>query len=181
MRFSSATISTPPTLEELVRSARAGEPAAIGALYDRYAPEMFRTAYRLTGSAADAEDVVQDLFVGLPEALAHYEERGSFAAWLRRVAVRVALMRARRNRRRSTVPLVAAAGTPSGLRSDAGVEYEELHRAIMALPVGLRAVFVLKQVEGYSHDETAALLGISPGASRVRLARALDELRRSLR
>jgi RNA polymerase sigma-70 factor, ECF subfamily len=181
MRFSSATITNPLTPEELVRSARAGEPAAIGALYDCYAPELFRTAYRLTGSAADAEDVVHDLFVGLPEALARYEERGSFGAWLRRVAVRLALMHARVERRRSTAPLLAAVALPGAQRTDAGVEYSELHRAVMALPDALRAVFVLKQVEGYSHEEIAAFLGIKPGASRVRLARAVEALRRSLR
>ena len=181
MRQPSATISSPLTLEELVRSARAGEPAGLGGLYDRYAARLFRTAYRLGGSVADAEDVVHDLFVGLPEALSRYDERGSFEAWLTRVAVRLALMRQRGDRRRSAAPLEAAATVSGRERTDASLEYAELERAIMALPDGLRTVFVLKQVEGYSHDEIGAFLGIRPGASRVRLARAVVALRRSLR
>jgi len=172
---------SPRPLDELVRSARAGESAGIGELYDRYAGSLFRTAYRLTGSAADAEDVVHDVFAGLPEALRRYEERGSFAGWLTRVTVRTTLMRARSGRRRREAPLDDALTAASPARADAGAEYEDLHRAVLALPDGLREVFVLKQVEGYSHDEIAALLDITAGASRVRLTRALEALRGALR
>src|SRR5688500_14931734 len=111
MAPSSVTASNrvpPRPLDELVRSARAGESAGIGELYDRYAGPLFRTAYRLTGSAADAEDVVHDVFVGLPEALRRYEERGSFSAWLTRVTVRTTLMRARSGRRRRETSLDGA-------------------------------------------------------------------------
>ena len=176
-----AIIARPLTLDELVRRATAGDPAGIGGLYDRYAATLFRTAYRVSGSKADAEDVVHDLFVGLPEALTRYEERGSLGAWLTRVTVRLALMRARSDRRRRSVPIVEALEVTTTLRTDADLELSELQRAVLDLPHGLRAVFMLRQVEGYSHEEIGALLGISAGASRVRLTRALGILRRSLR
>lgn len=180
----------PPSddLDALIRLARAGEAAGIAGLYRRYAEALYRTAYRLAGSAADAEDVVHDVFVGLPEALRRYEERGgAFAAWLRRVAVRRTLMRARGERRRREVALDDAfdAGSVSGgAPADAAAETADVqravHAAVRALPDGLREVLVLRQFEGYSHDEIAALLGISVGASRVRLTRALEALRRAL-
>lgn len=168
------------TSAELLRRARERDASAIGALYDRYADALFRTAYRISGSRQDAEDAVHDLFVGLPDALKRYEDRGQFDAWLTRVVVRIALMRARAERGRRTSVLDNAAGVAAADRTDAQVEHSELQRAVMHLPDALRIVFVLKQVEGYSHDEIGVLLGISAGASRVRLARALAALRQSL-
>jgi RNA polymerase sigma-70 factor, ECF subfamily len=180
------TLASPlDDLDALIRSARAGEAAGIAGLYERYAAALYRTAYRLAGSAADAEDVVHDVFVGLPEALRRYEERGGgFAAWLRRVTVRRTLMRARGESRRREVALEDAGSVDGGAPADAATEAADVHRAVheavRALPDGLREVLVLRQFEGYTHDEIAALLGISVGASRVRLSRALDALRRSL-
>ena len=71
--------ASPEWLAEL----RAGSPRAITACYREHASALLTLAMRLTGERADAEDVVQDVFVGLPEALRRYEERGLFAAWLR--------------------------------------------------------------------------------------------------
>jgi RNA polymerase sigma-70 factor (ECF subfamily) len=90
-------------------------------------------------------------------------------------------MKARGGRRRREAPLEEAALAPSGERADRDAESADIQRAIMSLPDPLRTVFVLKQIEGYSHDEIAALLGISAGASRVRLTRALETLRAALR
>jgi RNA polymerase sigma-70 factor (ECF subfamily) len=147
-------------------------------LYDVFGGGLFRLAYRLTGTREDAEDVVHDVFVGLPEALGRYEERGQLAAWLRRVTARVALMRLRsRVRRRETgVEDAAAIAAPTGMAAD----QMALRAAIDALPADLRSVLVLKEMEGYSHAEVAELLGISAVTSRVRLFRALRRVRRQL-
>lgn len=177
----SSTFISLLTPEDLVHRARAGDSVGIGGLYDRYAGALFRTAYRVSGSRADAEDVVHDVFVGLPETLKRYEDRGHLGAWLTRVVVRVALMRDRADRRRCVAPLDDVLGLAASDRTDAGLDLTELQQAVMALPESMRTVFVLKQVEGYSHDEIGALLGISSGASRVRLTRAIETLRRSLR
>ena len=77
---------------------RAGSPEALGACYREYWPPLLQVALRLTGERADAEDVRQDVFVGLPEALRCYEHRGAFAGWLRRLITTHALMRRRRER-----------------------------------------------------------------------------------
>ena len=157
---------------------RAGDPAALGALYHVFGTALYRLAFRVTGSREDAEDVVQDVFVGLPEAIGRYEERGQLGPWLKRVTMRVALMRLRSPIRRREVPLEAA----GGIRAHDGdiVATTDLESAIAALPDPLRCVLVLKELEGYSHDEVAESLGITVGTSRVRLLRALKALRRQL-
>ena len=126
---------------------------------------------------------MQDLFVGLPEALGRYAEQGQFGAWLRRVAVRLALSRVRADRRRREEPLDAVADTardPRPAVGDAAVDRLALERAVAALPEPLRLVFVRREVEGYAHAEVAALLGISRAASEVRLFRAVRRLRELL-
>src|SRR6267154_1764723 len=94
----------------LIAEARAGSPDALSALYLEHGAALFRLAYRLVGAREDAEDVVHDVFVGLPDALRRYEERGSFGGWLKRVTARVALMRLRSGKRRREVALDDAAG-----------------------------------------------------------------------
>lgn len=168
------------TQDSVIGRTIAGDTDGLAELYERHATALFRTAYRILGSRADAEDVVHDLFVGLPEALRRYEERGRLDQWLTQIAVRLSLMHLRSERRRRSDPLLGVPQLAAPERSDARLELTELERAVMALPEGLRAVFVLRQVEGHSHEEIAALLDISVGASRVRLTRAIEQLRRAL-
>lgn len=164
---------------ELIDSVRAGSIDALGALYRRHADEVVATAFRITGSHADAEDVLQDVFVGLPRALEGYREEGRFAAWLNRVAVRTALMRLRSMRRQREEPLEDASPRPSRERHP--VDRLEAAAAVAGLPDSLRVVFVLKEIEGYSHKEIAELLGITTNASGARLSRAWGRLREELR
>ena len=163
---------------DLIGPVRDGDPTALGQLYEAFGVGLFRLAYRLTGTREDAEDVVHDVFVGLPEALTRYEERGRLGAWLGRVTARVALMRHRRSRRRREVGLDGAAEVAASARMPA--ENLALWAALDALPPDQRAVLVLKEMEGYTHAEIAETLGISPVASRVRLLRALRRMRRHL-
>jgi RNA polymerase sigma-70 factor (ECF subfamily) len=161
----------------LIEAVRAGSPEALAALYREHGGALYRLAYRLTGTREDAEDVVHDVFVGLPEALAQYEERGKFTSWLKRVTARLALLRLRGRARRRQVPLNFADQLPTlPVSTDASA----LENAVNGLPDSLRVVVMLREVEGYSHGEVADLLGISVGASRVRAARALRRLRKAL-
>lgn len=168
-----ATAAWTPSPECLARVAR-GEPGALAEVFGAYSRDIHRIAYAVTLSADDADDVVQDVFIGLPEALRSYREQGRFGAWLRIVAARTALMRRRRARR--NVELSTGARDDRD-RSDAVVERLTLERALGALPDEMRAVFVLKVIEGYSHDEIAQQLGIRRGTAEVRLFRAIRRLR----
>ena len=178
------TEPTASELAEVIASARHGSPTALGMLYRWFAPDLLRMATRLLASHADAEDVVHDLFVGLPEHLARYDERGQVRAWLRATTVGMVRMRVRKETRRADVLAreVTArdpAAPQSMTHTDPAMSLD-LEQAVNALPESLRLVFVLKQWEGYSHDEIATLLNISAGAARVRHSRALDTLRSQL-
>ena len=149
---------------------------ALAVLYAAHGAEVLGTAYRILGNRADAEDTLQDVFVGLPEALGRYREEGKLGAWLRRLTARAALMRLRRGRRETA--FAAAFDRPASGGGDSGV----LHRLAVAdaldrLPDTLRQVLLLKEVDGFTHDEIAEMLGISPGASGVRLHRAWRAVR----
>ena len=157
---------------ELVRATRAGDMNALAEVYRRFAPALMAVAYRLLQSREGAEDVLHDVFVGLPEAMRKYDDRGRLAAWLKKVTARVALSAIRREE-------TAVRLTPA----PALVEVDDVHTrmtldsAVASLPETLRTVLVMKEIEGFSHAEIAGMLGISRGASEVRLHRALTALR----
>jgi len=165
--------TTPVSL--LLSRIRAGQSDALGELYHRFAGDLGALAQRLTGSRHDAEDVVHDVFLGLPEALKHYDERGQFDAWLRRVTARVALTRLRLRQRRGEREL--GSDVPHESTEPSLDDKLALTKAVDALPDGLRTIIVLKMIEGYSHEEIAVLLGITPRASEQRLYRAVQALR----
>jgi RNA polymerase sigma-70 factor (ECF subfamily) len=159
---------------ELVQRLRdSGDPQALEAVFRRYSADLVRLATGVMPRVADAEDVVQDVFVGLRLALRSYDERGTFRAWLRGVTVRTALAARRRDTRRRETALDAAVDAPDADR----MPDVAMRDALARLPEPLRDVFVLKVIEGYSHAEIGALLDIRAGTSEVRLFRAIRRLR----
>src|SRR5687768_3076380 len=95
------------TDESLVDAARTGSTEALAELYRRHADVVYRVAYSLLPETADAEDVLQDVFVGLPEALSRFDRSRPLEPWLKRVAARTALSRNRSARRREERAVVA--------------------------------------------------------------------------
>jgi RNA polymerase sigma-70 factor (ECF subfamily) len=168
--------------QSLAARVRRGDADALAELYAAAGPAVMRVAYRLSRNQADAEDVLHDVFLGLPEALLRYEERGALVAWVTRLAVRTTLDRMRRGRR--DVTLDAADGSPAlhaAHRADAILAATTLRSALDTLSAPLRTVFVLKELEGYTHAEIAVLLDISVSASEARLSRATRALVLQLR
>lgn len=174
------TLDSGGELRRRLAAVQAGETEALGALFLAFGDLVFRTAVRLAGSTADAEDVTQDVFVRLPDALCGFTgSAASFPAWIRRVAVRQTLMHLRGGRRRREVGVegVAALVAPR----DTPLDRLSIEAALQRIPNEHRAVFLLKEVEGYDHAEIAELLGISVANSEVRLHRARQQLRELLR
>ena len=170
-------VTNPPA--ELISRVKSGDTEALGEIYQRYSRSLMATAYRLTGNLADAEDVLHDVFLGLPEALRQYDERGTAESWLKRLTARVAISRIRsRTRRRESRLAEEISNHPRA--SVAANDDWLVQQAIDELPETLRTVFVLKEVEGYSHSEIAATIGISVANSEVRLHRAIRALRKRL-
>jgi len=178
MHLTSHRQGQPITETEIIAQARRGSPEALGALYERHGGELLRLATRLCGSHAEAEDLLHDLFVGLPELLGRYEHRAKLNAWLREVMTRMVIGRMRLRRNRDVSLDFGEHRSLPAMTADPWNAID-LERAISRLTETERAAFVLK-LEGYSHEEIAALLGISSGASRVRHIRALRHLRNFL-
>jgi RNA polymerase sigma-70 factor (ECF subfamily) len=170
-----------PIDDDLLAALTSGQAEALATIYRRYSGLVYRVALRFTGTEADAEDVLQNVFVALPESVGRLQAAASFEAWLTRMAVRTAMMRLRSGTRRSRVEAETAfvVSPQAGQAND--LTRLELEEAVQKLPESLRFVFVLREIEGLPHEEIGALLGISRHASQQRMHRARAQLRLLLR
>lgn len=162
----------------LVQEAIAGDRAAFGALYDRHGEYLYRLALRLVaGDEAAAEDIAHDAWVRAFARLAGFEWRAQLRTWLASFVVHSARERARR-----TASLVELDDDIAGDDAELENAYDrlDLQRALAALPPGYREVIVLHDIEGYTHDDIASLLGIEPGTSKSQLSHARSAMRRHL-
>jgi RNA polymerase sigma-70 factor (ECF subfamily) len=162
-----------------VAALRRGDAQALSCCYYAHAGRLLAVLERFTNSRADAEDVVHDVFVMLPDLLQRYDERGHFSGWLTRLAVRAALMRSRREKKLLSIDSLAELAMPEQVRDV--VALHAAHDAVAALPAPLRHVVVLRIMLDLPHAEIAAMLGISVGTSEVRLHRAIKQLRATVR
>ncbi|WP_419856750.1 RNA polymerase sigma factor [Candidatus Palauibacter irciniicola] len=166
----------------LSRRAARGDRRALQSLYEEYSKQLFAVAYRLTESSADARDVLHDIFGDLPEMLRRFDGERPLGPWLRSVTARVALRHVRSERRRHET---AIAGVPDEGEIVPSPEFPilesiALERALSSLTEKLRTVVVLKEMEGYSHEEIAELLQIERATSEGRLYKARKLLRAKL-
>jgi len=188
-----------PTLADpdlpLMERAKAGDFAAFEELVGRFQPRVYGLALRILGESHDAEDVVQQTFLSLIEHLGDFRGESAVAGWVLRIAANHALKLLRKRRGLPTVPLTEPDDSYSDLphpqyiapwRDDA-VELASrretrklIDRALGELDDKYRAVFVLRDVEGFSVKEAAELLGISEANVKVRLLRARLALREKL-
>ena len=184
-----------PTDEQvLVQAARQGDIGAFEELVKRYDRNVFRIANHITQNREDAEDVVQDAFLKAYQNLGQFQGQSKFYTWLVRIAVNEALMRLRRRRpermvsldedvktEEDSMPREIADWTPNPEQQYNQAELKDiLSRTIQGLPTSFRTVFVLRDVEGLSTEETAEALGLSIPAVKSRLLRARLQLRERL-
>jgi RNA polymerase sigma factor (sigma-70 family) len=167
----------PPLLppdSELIAGVLRKEEAAFRTLYRRHTPHVLPLVLRmLDGREADADDVIQDTWIAATNALAGFRGEASFRTWLTGIAInrcRATL----RNKGRWTglddAPESFTPAIPHGMRID-------LERAIALLAPGYRAVLLLHDVEGYTHDEIGQMLDIAAGTSKAQLHHARRALR----
>jgi RNA polymerase sigma-70 factor (ECF subfamily) len=178
----------------LVERVRAGDIAAYDTLVHKYERQIFRIAQHITQNREDAEDVMQDAFVKAFEKLDQFQGNSKFYTWLVRIAVNESLMRLRKRRTgkmvsidedletdEGTVPRDLADWAPNPEDNYSQAELAEiLRKTIQGLPPGFRVVFVLRDVDGLSTEETAESLGLSIPAVKSRLLRARLQLRERL-
>lgn len=163
--------------------AAAGDRRAFERLYRDHVDRVFTLCARMTADRALAEELTQDVFVRAWEKLALFRGESSFGTWLHRLTVNLVLNHREADGRRKRHLAVddtgdACAQVPA--RAAAPGDRMDLERAIAALPPGARRVFVLHDVEGYTHEEIGTLLGITDGGSKAQLHRARLLLREAL-
>jgi RNA polymerase sigma-70 factor (ECF subfamily) len=178
----------------LVASARGGDVHAFETLVNKYDRQIFRIAQHITQNKEDAQDVVQDAFLKAYEKLDQFQGNSKFYTWLVRIAVNESLMRLRKRRtgkmvsidddietEEGSVPRDLADWSPNPEQNYGQAELAEiLRKTIQGLPHGFRIVFVLRDVDGLSTEETAETLGLSVPAVKSRLLRARLQLRERL-
>ncbi|MBI2455208.1 MAG: sigma-70 family RNA polymerase sigma factor [candidate division NC10 bacterium] len=184
----------------LVERLRSGDAAALEPLMERYASRIYRLAYGITRNEADAEEVVQDVFLTIFRKIHTFEGRAALGSWIYRVTTNAALIKRRGQRTEREVSLDSRlpAFLPDGHRAGdsalGGADWSQtpeadllsretraiLDRAIDALPAQYRAVLVLRDVEGLSNEEVAEAVGDSVAAVKSRVHRARLVLREGL-
>ena len=172
---------------ELAERCQQGDAGAFEELYRQHAGRLYNLAYRMAGSAQDAEDLLQEMFLHAHRKLASFRGESSLGTWLYRLGTNRCLdhlrgRQARMDRASESLdqppveqPVAPMPAVPSA------VSRIDLERAIGRLPDGCRAAFLLHDVEGFEHGEVARILGISVGTSKSQVHKARMKLRSMLR
>jgi RNA polymerase sigma-70 factor, ECF subfamily len=178
----------------LVEKVRGGDVSAYDALVRKYERQVFRIAQHITQNREDAEDVMQDAFLKAYQKIDQFQGNSRFSTWLVRIAVNESLMRLRKRRTGKMVSIDEDIATEEGSVPRDLADWarnpeqnynqaelaEILRKTIQGLPEGFRIVFVLRDVEGLSTEETAETLGLSVPAVKSRLLRGRLQLRERL-
>jgi RNA polymerase sigma-70 factor (ECF subfamily) len=178
----------------LVAQAREGNPRAFSELVGRYEAKIFRLAQHITQNREDAEDVLQETFLKAYEHLDQFQGNSKFYTWIVRIAVNQALMKLRRRKTDKSVSMDETIDTGEDTVTREIAAWEEnpeqrysrtelngiLDTAIESLAPPYRSVFVLRDIEELSTEDTAEALGLSIPAVKSRLLRARLQLRERL-
>jgi RNA polymerase sigma factor (sigma-70 family) len=162
---------------ELMRQVRGGRTAALATLFERHHARLYGYCLRMTGNRSTAEDVVQDVFMKMLKYKATFKDDSEFVPWMFSIGRNACLAQLKRaagdHAQESALDGEAASHDE---RSDDG-ESELVRRALLRLPAERREVLVLSRYEYKTYDEIAAVLDCSVGAVKVRVHRAIKQLR----
>ena len=159
---------------KLVKDTLKHRPEAQRQLYEHFAEQMLGVCFRYTKSINDAEDILQEGFIKVYKHLHQYNFEGELGGWIRKVMVNTALNYLKKNKRyRNDLSFDDMVLHPVSTDDpEVKLDTKELAELIRQLPTGFQTIFNLHAVEGYSHVEIAAILGITDGTSRSQYARA---------
>ena len=170
---------------ELARRCHEGDAAAFEDVYRRHAGRLYNVVRRMLGSAEEAEDLVQEVFLQAHRKLGSFRGDSSLGTWLYRLAMNHCLD-VLRNRQTKMAHLTDSMDAPNAAAVAApgpalgAVSRIDLERAIATLPPACRAAFLLHDVEGFGHTEVASILGISDGTSKSQVHKARLRIREKL-
>jgi RNA polymerase sigma-70 factor (ECF subfamily) len=168
------------TEQELIEGCRKGERAAQRALYDRFCRKMTVLCLRYSKTTAEAEDILQEGFVKVFNAIKDFRQESKLETWITRIMVNTALNVQRKKLYLYPMVDVQEIELPENEISVSGIHFKQLLEMIQGLPQGCQIVFNLFAIEGYSHKEIAEQLGISEGTSKSQFARAKSLLQQKL-
>jgi RNA polymerase sigma-70 factor (ECF subfamily) len=166
----------------LVERAQGGDASAQRALYDAHVDRIYRLAYRMTGLEHLARELTQDTFVRGFAGLKGFRGDAAFGTWLHTIAVSVTLNELKRRKRATAreAPLEEALTMSNSAPISDPILRARLMQAVDALPEGCRAVFMMHDAEGFTHEEIASALGVTAGTSKAQLSRGRAKLRVAL-
>lgn len=167
---------------EIIAEVLRGDARAERLLYDAHVDRIYRLAWRMSGDETLAQDFTQDTFIRAFERLADFRRDSSLATWLHSIAVSV-ILNGLKKVKRIHGREIGGDELPEVSLPTREAEPDlklRLRRAIDGLPEGYRTVFVMHDVEGYTHEEIASALGIQTGTSKAQLFRARARLRTEL-
>jgi RNA polymerase sigma-70 factor (ECF subfamily) len=171
-----------PADETLIAACRRGEERAMEALYHQYKRRVYALVYRIVG-ASDAEEVAQDVFVRVFRGLGAFRGESQLGTWIYRLSVNAALSHVAKRGRRAEVPdgaeVLDQMPAPTVPSKDPRLA-ARVEAAMALLPPGYRAILVLHDVEGLSHEECAAILDCRVGTSKSQLHKARAKMRELL-
>ena len=175
---------------QLIARAQQGDESAFTALYNLHKRRVYSLCLRMTSNTAEAEDLTQEAFLQLFRKISTFRGESAFSTWLHRLAVNVVLMHLRKKGLQQVSLDEVDTSQDEPIKRDYGdddrrllgsVDRISLGRAIAQLPPGYRTVFVLHDIEGYEHNEIAAIMECSVGNSKSQLHKARMKLREWLR
>ncbi|MEO6877853.1 MAG: sigma-70 family RNA polymerase sigma factor [Gemmatimonadaceae bacterium] len=166
----------------LIRRAISGDEGALRALWTRHAPHIDMVVRRLVGGDRDmAADIAQEVWIQIFRALPSYRGDSQFSTWAHRIAVNRTLNALRKTRRLEQIETDVTDDSASVEQDhERSFVAQSIEAAAAKLSPGARAVFVLHDVEGYTHEEIAEELGITSGGSKSQLFKARGKLRKLL-
>jgi RNA polymerase sigma-70 factor (ECF subfamily) len=178
----STDLTRPDGEHTLVQRARGGDPSAQRALYESHVDRIYRLAFRMIGEDHLARELTQDTFIRAFAGLQGYRGDAAFGTWLHSIAVSLTLNEIKRRKRAAAreAPLEEALTVSQGAPLSDPILREKLMTAVNALPEGCRAVFMMHDAEGYTHEEIASALGVTAGTSKAQLSRGRAKLRVAL-
>lgn len=167
---------------QLIAQVLAADPRAEREFYDRHVDKVYRLAFRLSGDATMAQEFTQEAFVRGFAQLAQFRGDAALSTWLCSICVSVSLngLRSRTTRHRREAGYEEALTCPVTTRESEPDLKVRMHEAIDALPEAYRTVFLMHDLEGFTHEEIGRTLGIETGSSKARLFRARRKLRVAL-
>ena len=165
-----------------IRRAIEGDETALRSLWSRHAPHIDMVVRRLVGFDLDlAEDIAQEVWIQIFRALPSYRGDSQFSTWAHRIAVNRTLNALRRTKRLAAIETTVEEDTASvEMDTERSFVAASIETATAKLSPGARTVFVLHDVEGYTHEEIAQELGITSGGSKSQLFKARAKLRKLL-